>query len=109
MTRWFAIGGLAYTGALVILALRLRHVERQVAKLRAQYVSDLIDARKPTPVDLRSSWGMVEHGGPLHGEVAVRRINENYDEILTAGAYLADGQYVTIRDGVAFPTPYPGD
>jgi hypothetical protein len=105
MIRWYILAGFGLIAvAVAIVTIRLRAVELKVAMLQAR-----ANTPKTQPVAFRSSWGMVQHGAPAGGQVVVRRLGENHDEDLTAGAYLGEGQYVTIRDGAAYPTPYPGD
>jgi len=104
MTRWIAIGGLALTAAVVILALRLRHLERVVAALQVR-----MDRPKVEPIGLRTDWAIAERSAVLHAPIPVRRLGEDQGEIVRAGAWIGEGQYVQIRGDVAYPTPYPGD
>jgi hypothetical protein len=105
-TRWLIIAGFVLVAvAVAVVTWRLRALELKVAILQAR-----ADTPKPEPVKLSTAWGTVTQGAPADGYVAVRRLGRDTSETFVSGAYLNEGQYVVIgEDGVAYPTPYPGD
>jgi hypothetical protein len=92
MIGWLALGA-------AIVALIMARSKRRVVWHATDHGLEPIELATP------EQFGLVTHGGPLNGEVLVRRNSATVDEILTAGAYLRTGQLVRIQGDIAHPTP----